>query len=122
VQDHVPQGYAILCPSPWRKFALLVFELIDSPCMCSLEHCLFRLSSFCLFVFETQGAFYIAQAGLKLTLLLPRPHKCWDYRCVPTWMAQQFWHILHINPSQIHDLQLLKILFIFKRTLCSLKI
>jgi hypothetical protein len=34
---------------------------------------------FCLFVFET-GSCYVAQAGLKLVVLLLQPPECWDYR------------------------------------------
>jgi hypothetical protein len=36
---------------------------------------------FFFFLFET-GSFYIAQAGLKLEILLPQSPECWDYRHV----------------------------------------
>jgi hypothetical protein len=39
--------------------------------------------SFSLFFFFEIGAYYVAQAGLKLLILLPQPPKCWDYRCNP---------------------------------------
>jgi hypothetical protein len=30
---------------------------------------------------------YIVQIGLKLSILLPQPSKCWDYRHVPPLLA-----------------------------------
>jgi hypothetical protein len=36
---------------------------------------------FFFFFFFRQGM--IAQADLDLTLLLPLPPECWDYKCVP---------------------------------------
>jgi hypothetical protein len=38
------------------------------------------------FVFEI-GSFSVAQAGLKFSILLPQPHKYWDYRYVPPRLA-----------------------------------
>jgi hypothetical protein len=37
-----------------------------------------------IYTFLEAGSHYVAQAGLKLTVLLPWPLKCWDYRCVPS--------------------------------------
>jgi hypothetical protein len=33
-----------------------------------------------LWFFET-GSCHLAQAGLELSILLPQPLKCWNYRC-----------------------------------------
>lgn len=35
------------------------------------------------FCFSCWESCYLVQAGLELTTLLPRPPKCWDYRCIP---------------------------------------
>jgi hypothetical protein len=32
-------------------------------------------------VVSESGSGYVAQAGLKLSVLLSQPPKCWDYRC-----------------------------------------
>jgi hypothetical protein len=40
----------------------------------------------CFFIFET-GCHYLAQADLKLLILLPQPPGCWDYRCAPPGLA-----------------------------------
>jgi hypothetical protein len=34
-------------------------------------------------VFFETGSHYVSQAGLELTVLLPQPPECWDYRCAP---------------------------------------
>jgi hypothetical protein len=36
-------------------------------------------------VFEI-GFHYVAQAGLKLSIFLPQPPECWDYRYVPPYL------------------------------------
>jgi hypothetical protein len=45
-----------------------------------------RLSLFCFvlfcFAFKTQSL-HVAQAGLKLEILLLQAPECWDYRCAP---------------------------------------
>jgi hypothetical protein len=41
------------------------------------------LFCFCLFVFDNTGFRYLAQASLKLMILLLRASECWGYRCVP---------------------------------------
>jgi hypothetical protein len=33
------------------------------------------------------GSGYVAQASLKLTILLPQPPECWDYRQMPLCLA-----------------------------------
>jgi hypothetical protein len=38
------------------------------------------------FIFELRSC-YTAQAGLKLSILLPQPPKCWDYSCEPPYLA-----------------------------------
>jgi hypothetical protein len=35
------------------------------------------------------GSWYVAQAGLKLMILLPQPLQCWDYRLWPPFTAQR---------------------------------
>jgi hypothetical protein len=40
-----------------------------------------------IYLFET-GSHYIAQAGLELSILLPQPPECWDYRHVPPPLAE----------------------------------
>jgi hypothetical protein len=35
-----------------------------------------------LFIFEVRS-YFVAQAALKLTVVLPQPPECWVYRCVP---------------------------------------
>jgi hypothetical protein len=40
----------------------------------------------CLVLFET-GSHYVAQAGLKLMILMPPSTKPWDYRHVPLCLA-----------------------------------
>jgi hypothetical protein len=69
-----------------------------------LRHCLprplfrhLKIESFYLFIFET-WSHYEAQAGLKLTIMIPEPLKCWDYRRVSPHSAfVSFWclSILH---------------------------
>jgi hypothetical protein len=36
--------------------------------------------------FET-GSLYEVQAGLGLSILLPQPLQCWDYRCEPPFLT-----------------------------------
>jgi hypothetical protein len=41
-----------------------------------------------LFYFSFEiGSLYVAQAGLKLTILLPQSPECWDSRYVPPDLA-----------------------------------
>jgi hypothetical protein len=35
--------------------------------------------------------FWGVQVGLELTILLPQPLECWDYRCVPPRLEVQVW-------------------------------
>jgi hypothetical protein len=44
---------------------------------------------FVCFIFETRSH-YVAQASLKLVILLPPPLKYWDYRIVPPCLAFYF--------------------------------
>jgi hypothetical protein len=37
--------------------------------------------------FLRHGLVLVAQAGLKLTILLPQPPEYWDYRCMPPCLA-----------------------------------
>jgi hypothetical protein len=41
---------------------------------------------FCFCFLETESH-YVAQAGLRLTILLPQSPEGWDYRCVLPWLA-----------------------------------
>jgi hypothetical protein len=46
---------------------------------------------FCLlvllwFFFSLRQSCYVAQAGIKLVILLPQHLKCWDYRCDPPYL------------------------------------
>jgi hypothetical protein len=34
-------------------------------------------------VYSVSEFHYVAKAGLKLTIFLPQPAECWDYRHVP---------------------------------------
>jgi hypothetical protein len=48
---------------------------------------------FC-FIFKIETAsFYLAQASLKISILLPQAPECWDYRYVPPHWDQllRFW-------------------------------
>jgi hypothetical protein len=40
-----------------------------------------------LFFFFETGSLYVTQAGLKLTILLPQPSTCCDYRHEPPYPA-----------------------------------
>jgi hypothetical protein len=43
-----------------------------------------------LLLFLSQGLTHIAhiaQAGLEFVIPLSQPHQCWDYRCVPSGLA-----------------------------------
>jgi hypothetical protein len=44
------------------------------------HHLIYIAGRFFHFTFEI-GSCYTAQAGLKMTTLLPHSSKCWDYRC-----------------------------------------
>jgi hypothetical protein len=37
---------------------------------------------------------YVAQAGLKLVILLSQPPECWDYRCAPPRLLSVYIYIL----------------------------
>jgi hypothetical protein len=43
-------------------------------------------------------SFYVSQAGLELTLILPQPPECWDYRCATPCLAQ----VLSNNTAVLH--------------------
>jgi hypothetical protein len=45
-----------------------------------------RAYFFVVLFFQT-GSFYVAKAGLELTILLPQISECWDYRCAPPHLA-----------------------------------
>jgi hypothetical protein len=47
---------------------------------------LYPLVCFPTQLFETKD-FYVAQAGLGLMLSLPQPPECWNYTCVPSYLA-----------------------------------
>jgi hypothetical protein len=56
--------------------------------------------------FDTESCF-VAQDGLKLTVILPQPPECWDYRCITpcpafSWLYISIvclYHILFIHSS-----------------------
>jgi hypothetical protein len=64
-----------------------IFMCLLVICISSLTNPIQVLSPF--FVFET-GFPYVAQAGLELTVLLPLSPKCWDYSCIPPYLALIF--------------------------------
>jgi hypothetical protein len=45
-----------------------------------------KISCVFVFCFET-GFWYVAQGGLKLSILLPQPPECWNYRCELSHLA-----------------------------------
>ena len=45
-----------------------------------LDFCFCFWLLFCVVLIESV---YVAQASLKLMILLPQSSKCWDYRCAP---------------------------------------
>jgi hypothetical protein len=45
---------------------------------------------FSFFFFFEVGFCYVAQAGLKLMILLPQSPRCWDYKCVPLYLSPVF--------------------------------
>jgi hypothetical protein len=42
------------------------------------------------FGFSRQSLAMVFQAVLQLGILLPQPPECWDYSCVPLYLAQTF--------------------------------
>jgi hypothetical protein len=51
-----------------------------------LENRLLKLMNFVLlfwFLFFNIGSCFVAQADLKVTILLPQPAECWDYKHAP---------------------------------------
>jgi hypothetical protein len=44
------------------------------------------LSKTPFFSFLETGLHYVAYAGLELTIFLPQPPECWDYRCAPLYL------------------------------------
>jgi hypothetical protein len=50
------------------------------PCIIVTSECFQGVCSFGCF---EVGSCYVAQASLKLAILLPQPPKSWDYRCAP---------------------------------------
>jgi hypothetical protein len=32
---------------------------------------------------------YVAQTGLELMIFMPQPPQCWDYTCIPPYLAKK---------------------------------
>jgi hypothetical protein len=52
-----------------------------------------------IYLFLGIGSHCVPQVGLELSILLPQPPKCWDYRCAPPCLAQPLPFRVNINNS-----------------------
>jgi hypothetical protein len=53
-----------------------------------------------LFIYLETGSHYVAQVGFQLTICLPQPSECWDYRRAPSYLATI--HIKRGNTSKYY--------------------
>jgi hypothetical protein len=54
------------------------------------------------------GSNYVPYAGLKLTILLCLASECWDYRCVPPYLAQAINFLGHYTEGLFEMLSLVE--------------
>jgi hypothetical protein len=54
--------------------------------MLGFQNCV-RMKFCCFICFFETGPYCVAQAGLKLELLLPLPPECWDRMYLCTWLS-----------------------------------
>jgi hypothetical protein len=76
-----PQSYARLHwrPGPWlqgRSSSSSIF-----PGLFFSQRSPIKSFQICIYSVLEAGSHYVAQAGLELSILLPQPPQCWDYRC-----------------------------------------
>jgi hypothetical protein len=45
------------------------------------------------------GSYFVAQAGLELSILLPQPLECWEYRHAAPCLAKMWIFRTHSSPS-----------------------
>jgi hypothetical protein len=113
----------------WMVFCdlLSLFSRIICSVDCISISLLVFLLLFCFWFFET-GSHYVVQTGLELTILLPQPAKCQDYRYAPQHKALCCSNRLHFTCLSIPHLvgvwvvpsfRLLRVLLVWT-TMCKL--
>lgn len=67
-----------------------------------LHHQPLSVWGFCLLAFVLEQALLYALVKLEFWLFLPLPPKCWNYKCVPEYLASTLQFIVGITFSSLN--------------------